>query len=362
MRVVVKRRPGKLDREYHFLGFHAGAPSITTDPLTAEYIEPYSAAYYARLAAMKDDAPGAPAANTVAFALTEYRRERVETMKKDHRTATLHYVELIREKWGSLPIRLLEAKLFRRKLIAWRDDMKAKPRAADYALSTMKAFLDWLIDRGDIGINRAARIGKLHSADRANITIDEGELARQRAAASTEAGDAFLVLARTALRRKDVAISLTWPCYDAEKKILKLTPSKSITKRRPRGRLVVIPLTDDVAALFDRLKAGRDEKVVTPQILLTQYGRAWTPAAITRAWNRARTGFKGKPGTGVQAHLHDLRGKGISALYELGVEIDDLCTITGWSEDSVKEMLKTYVGDDAMIGRVLAAVRRRNAE
>ncbi|MGE3303898.1 MAG: tyrosine-type recombinase/integrase [Hyphomonadaceae bacterium] len=355
-------------RDYHYFGFYGGAPRINVDPETGAYIEPYSPEYWARYAEVQKR-PG-PDPRFVSGMIAEFRRTVVARMSGGHKANTESNLDMIEARWATLPIEGLNARRFRRDVIAWRDSMAATPRAADYAVTTLNTFLNWLLDRAEIDINRAAGVAKIHHADRANITVSEAELAQQRAAVTPEAADVFLTLARTALRRSDVAKTLTLQTYYRDQKCLRLIPSKSIRPTRPKGRLVVIPLADEMCVLFDRLiEARKDRKVVAPQLLLTRSGRPWSPGAVTKAWNRARHGvvadeakrIKAKPGTGVKARLHDLRGKGVSYLYELGVTVEDLVAITGWSLDDVWQMIKTYVGDEAMVGRVLAAVRRKNA-
>ena len=55
-------------------------------------------------------------------------------------------------------------------IYAWRDSMGGSPRRADYAVTVLKLVVDWGVRCGLLVFNRAARIEKLHKADRRDKT------------------------------------------------------------------------------------------------------------------------------------------------------------------------------------------------
>lgn len=322
MRVV--RKPD--GREYHYAGHYGGAPRI--------YAEPFTLEYFAEIAEKQSPAPEIPH-NQVRRLIAEFRAGKLDGMPASGKKDYTRYLDRIEEKWGSFAIQGLAAKAFKKDVRAWRDEMKGTPRAADYTIYVFKSVLKAAVIEGDLIANPLDGIESLHTADRSDVIWTPDELARLKAASSPELRTVIDIAALTGLRRGDV-LSLTWAACDGA--AIRWKTSK-------RRRAVVIPILPELRAVLDA--APR----LSPIVCLSSLKRPWTPEGLKTAWRRALDRCE------IEKRFHDLRGTAATKLHAAGVERDDIAKIMGWSRETVDQIIDLYVGDDAMVARVVAAIQ-----
>ena len=140
--VRIVRKPD--GREYHYAGHYGGAPRILA--------EPFSDDYYRELIEKRAPAAEIPQ-NQVRRLIANYRTDKVPSFAPNVQKDFKRYLERIDAKWGSYAIQALAAKAFKKDVRAWRDEMKATPRAADYAMYAFKAVLQIAVREGDLIAN-----------------------------------------------------------------------------------------------------------------------------------------------------------------------------------------------------------------
>lgn len=323
---VVRRRlaSGEI-REYHYWGRGDGAQRIEATPYSSEYFDAV-----ARLLDGKSDSAPGKIGGLVTRYLTSpaYRSLRPRT-QVDYR----YYLELIRDRFGHYPLRAFEAKGARADIRAWRDEMAERPRKADLAVAVLNVLLNWAVDAEDLIRNPAARLKRVHHADRSDEVWGPWELLALVAAARPDARRAIVLAATTGLRRGDLC-KLTWSADEGTH--LAVRTSK-------RGREVIIPITRDARAIIDACPR------VSLLMLTTDAGGPWLPRHMSRQMQIARDQL------GTEKRFHDLRGTAATRMIEAGMPLEDVADVLGWKKDRVREIAKRYVGARAF---AKAAVER----
>lgn len=139
---------------------------------------------------------------------------------------------------ASLPVTGLGDPRVRQHLLAWRDQWRATPRKADYAMQVLSAVLSWAVDRGTLAVNVLIGHKGLYASDRADQIWSDEEIARfVEAAPSPEVGYIVRLACLTGLRRGDL-VRLEWD-HVGDIAIV-IEPNKS--RRRRPGKAVTIPL------------------------------------------------------------------------------------------------------------------------
>ncbi len=91
--------------------------------------------------------------------------DRRERTRRDYQKQ----ITKIENKFGDMPIAVLNDHRVRSDFMAWRDMMaKASQRQADYAMTVLGIILSWSMDRGFISFNHAARPKKTYKSNRAS--------------------------------------------------------------------------------------------------------------------------------------------------------------------------------------------------
>jgi integrase len=151
--------------------------------------------------------------------------------------------------------------------------------------------------------------------------------------------------AETGLHQGDI-VALTWKAYDPTPTPLsplgwiRWTPSKSITKRCPKGRPVSIPVTRRLAALLEKLPR------VSPIILTRPNGRPWDEA------NDLGSRFsEAKIEAGIiDRTFNDLRGTAVTRLSEAQCTPQEIRPITGHTIESINRILERYCARTDKLG------------
>ena len=242
------------------------------------------------------------------------------------RKAYSRYLDLIRDAFGDMPLDAIQDKSARGDFKKWRDKMADKPRAADYAWTTLARVLSFAKDRGMIAVNVAERGGRLYEADRTEKIWTEADVAAMLALHRPEISAALLMALWTGQRQGDL-LAAAWPNYDGAK--LRVRQGKT-------GARVVIPLSAGVRVMLDKMRAEVGEtKSVT--ILTNSYGKPWTSDGFRASWRKAcfAAGIKGLT-------FHDLRGTAVTRLALSGCNTAQIAAITGHSMKDVESILDAH--------------------
>ena len=240
------------------------------------------------------------------------------------------YLDLCRQKWGTLPIKALNSGKMRSVLIKWRNEFADTPKSADERLVAMSALLNWAHDYGEIETNVLANFPRIYRVDRSSIIWTQADLDRLFAHADQNLRDAVELAIHTGARVGDLR-TLTWSNVG----------HFGLTYQPAKGRwrkTAVIPITDELRALLNRIPRRRSVTILT-----SSRGLPWTEAGLSSAFQKAK---RAAGITGLR--FHDLRGTAATKLMKAGLSLEDLATILGWSVETVREIARRYVSADVM--------------
>lgn len=270
------------------------------------------------------------------------------------------HLDLIDERWGDKPISVWDDPRMKAKVVRWRNERAATPRAADIGVTVLQALLQFGQLSGRVPINVAQGIPALYKgSDRAEIiwTADDIEAFRLEAikAERPHIYDGLRLAALTGLRRADL-VSLTWTQI-GEFAIVKTALKKSRGKRRR----ATIPMTSALEALLAELRTRpRAEGVET--VLVNSFGRHWSGDGFGGSFNRIRDAANivhvDDDGVSKKKHLHDVRGTFCTMLLtECDLTDREGADIMAWSPERVAGIRKVYVDGS----RVVVAIGERIA-
>ena len=250
------------------------------------------------------------------------------------------FLDLCREKWGTLPIRALNSGKMRAVLIKWRNEFADTPKSADERLTAMSAIIGWAHDNGELETNVLRSFPRIYRADRAAIIWTQDDLDRLFAHADQNLKDAVELAIHTGARVGDLR-ALSWS--NVGRSALTYQPSKARGKKT-----AIIPITPELRALLDRIPRRRSTTILT-----SSRGYPWTEPGLSTAFQRAKrdAGITG-------LRFHDLRGTAATKLIKAGLGLDDLAVILGWSEKAVREIARRYVSSDAMADAIIGRWER----
>lgn len=272
---------------------------------------------------------------TMNALITEYRAS-TDFLNKAEKTRREYdrYLDMIREKFGKVPIFAIQDKRHRGEFKKWRDSMADRPRTADYAWTTLARVLSHAKDSGRISVNIAERGGRLYAADRADKIWTDELIGRLIAAASVEVRAALMMALWTGQRKGDL-LRTPWGAYDGRS--LRFKQSKT-------GAKVVIPVGQPLKEMLDTMTRR------SPVILTTRRGTPWTLDGFSSSWSKAvgKAEIEGLT-------FHDLRGTAVTRLALAGCSNAQIAAITGHSLRDVDAILdahylggKTELAEQAM--------------
>jgi integrase len=166
----------------------------------------------------------------------------------------LKQIAKIERDFGDLPIGALDDPKITGVFLRWRDGMASSPKQADYAWTVLMLLIAWARRDGLTTYRPPGRIDRLYSADRSDKIWEEHHCAAFMAVAPPPLQCALVVAIETGLRQGDV-LRLTWGAYDGQ--WIRLTPSKSVTRKKPKGRGVAIPVSRRLRAVIESCRACR---------------------------------------------------------------------------------------------------------
>ena len=245
-----------------------------------------------------------------------------ERTRKDY----LRQIAKIEEKFGKMPIALLNDARIRGNFLKWRDGLaKTSPKQADYAITVLGIILSWALDRGFISFNYAAKPRKTYKSKRASKIWTYNNVAAFLSVASSELQLA-LILARDTGQRQGDLLKLRWSSFDGVR--INLTQSKT-------GTEVSIKTTDELRTLLKEKKA---KGINATTILTRPDGQPWKTDHFRHAWRKAtlKAGVDGLT-------FNDLRGTAVTALADAGCTTIEIAAITGHSLKSAEGILEHYI-------------------
>src|SRR5262245_13702534 len=273
-----------------------GGPPLRGEPGTPEFIASYNEAVGTRK----------PASNKTLQSLidyfqttTEYTHGIGERTRSDYKKQ----IVIIEQKFGDFPISGLADSRTRGIFMEWRDALAAKSvRQADYAWTVLARILSVALQRGKISTNPCTAGGRLYQSARIDKiwTLDDEAAFLKSARAHLHLP---LLLALWTGQREGDLLRLPWSAYDGG--VIRLRPHKTISRKRPRGKAVTIPVGAPLKAALD--EAAKVKK--SPVILLTSEGTPWTEAGFRASFSKARD----KAGI-VGLTFNDMRGTAVTRL------------------------------------------------
>lgn len=282
---------------------------------------------------------------TVNWWIDEFIETEQSNMKEITWRGYEAYIPLIREEFGKDDLAVFEKKKMRRDVKKWHRRMKDKPRFADAALGTLVRILNVAVDEGELAHHCAARIKRLHKANRAAIIWEYDEIELACAQTANEHGELAIRFAElSGLRRADL-VRITRNADRGDH--LRWTTQK-------KGVEVLVPIVPELRDVLNRLDALRKKLDVEPvTILFSSHGSPWTESGLDSLINRAKgkAGIKGKT-------LHDMRGTAATHWIRYGSLDEDVAEILGWSAEDVKAIRRKYVDVHENMARSIRAAKK----
>jgi integrase len=251
-----------------------------------------------------------------------------EGLRERTKSDYLKQIAKIERAFGDLPLAALNDPKVTKEFLSWRDRMPS-PRQADYAWTVLMLIIAWGRSVGMTEYRPPGRIDKLYHADRSEKIWEAHHIDAFMAVAPESLRWALIFAAETGQRQGDL-LRLPWNAYDG--KYIKLTPSKSITRKRPKGRPVKVPVSDRLQMVIETLPR------VSTIMLTNGRGRPWHGNSFRKAWGAAT----GKAGI-VGLTFHDLRGTAVTRFSEAEFTPQEIATYTGWSLRDVQTILDLYL-------------------
>jgi integrase len=333
------------------------ASTAERDRLVRERSGPAVAAYQAEAGGRAD---GRFLAGLVAKFLDEVEANTAlaERTKADLRKN----LDPARTELGDMPVKALEGRRARSVLMAWRDQWVATPKTADARLGALAQVLEWAAGRGDIPANPLKDWPRLYSVNRADVIWEPQHLAVLLPRITTDAGrDAVLFAAHAGPRVSDNA---RIPLSAVREHAIVWQTGKS------RGRrTIVIPLTDELRPVVDRLTA-RARAAGALTLLVNSYGKPWTTSGLQttvqkakqKALAAARKAGGPQAASGIEhLRVHDLRGTAATNLVRAGLLLDEVAFILGWEKRKVEAIAQRYVTGEAIALAIVERMRRNKA-
>lgn len=345
---VAIRKPGKPVRWYIY-GWRGG-PRIAASvggarpKLTADMIR--------AIAKAQEEQGRRSDAETIAGLVADYRASpEWKKLAKSTKATWDIWLGRIETRFGKARLAVFDDRRIRGDILDWRDQWSDRPRSADMAMQVMSRLLSWAEDRGRLVKNHALGISQLYEADRSDIIWAADDFAKFNVSASVEVQEGVELAACTGLRRGDL-VSVPWSAV-GEHAIVWQTG-----KSRGKAR-IVIPLLPETRALLARIKARHaaemasrkpeKRKPLPATILANSFWQPWTAMGFGSRFNDA------KRDSGLQLHLHDVRGTFATRCMIAGLTDQEIADIVGWNTDDVAAIRIKYV-DQA---RVVVAIGKR---
>jgi integrase len=300
-----------------------GGPPLRGEPGTPEFIASYNEAV-ARKAT--------PPRGVMSSIIRAYQ-ETNEFLSLGPRTRSdyIKQIKIVEKEFGDFPLSALTDRRTRGIFKEWRDRRALDSRRqADYGWTVMARILSVAMDRGLVAANPCERGGRLYRSSRVDKiwTFDDEEVFLKHAPAHLHLP---LLLALWTGQRQGDLLRMPWSAYDGS--IIRLRPHKLLTRTKPRGVAILIPVGTPLKTALD--EAAKSKK--SPIILVSTDNKPWTEAGFRSSWGKAcgRAGLVG-------VTFNDLRGTAVTRLALVGCTEPEIATITGHSLKDVCAILDAH--------------------
>jgi integrase len=301
-----------------------GGPALRGDPGTPEFVASYNEAIGRRI----------PANNKTLSSIIAYFQTTTEFTKGISERTQSDYVKqikLIEQRFGDFPLSGLGDPRTRGIFKEWRDSLALKSvRQADYAWTVLARIFSVALDRGKISDNPCTKGGRLYQSDRVDkiwTLEDEAQFFRS---APAHLHLPLLMGLWTGQREGDL-LRLQWSNYDG--KVIRLRPRKTITKRKPRGVAVTVPVGEPLKRVLDTMTQHKKSLFV----VLNSDDDPWTEDGFRSSFAKARdrAGLFG-------LRFNDTRGTAVTRLALTGATPPEIAAITGHSLRDVGTILDAH--------------------
>lgn len=240
------------------------------------------------------------------------------------------WLDRISDHFGDLSIAQFErTDKVRPIIIKWRAKWADKPRTADYGMQVLSRVLAYCVDPlGKISLNPCEGIKQTYSGSRAEIIWTDGDIEHLKKTCSPEVAHAVDLAAHTGLRLGDL-MRLCWTHVGDDAIVVRTSKTKSEA---------IIPLYDGLRDVLARIPRR------SPVILTNSKHRPW--AGFGASYTKAKATAWPQ---GIDLHFHDLRGTAATKFYLAGLSYREIGEIMGWDEESVRKIIRRYVGRQAAI-------------
>ena len=319
---VTKRLAGGTQRTYWYAW--KGGPPLHGEPGTPEFVAGYNQAV-----ADKRPVNGKTLASLINYfqSTTEFTKDISERTRTDY----IKQIKIIEKKFGGFPLSALGDPRARGIFKEWRDELAVRSvRQADYAWTVLARVLSVAADRGKIKDNPCTKGGRLYQSKRVdNIWTLDDEAAFFKSAPPHL--HLPLLLGLWTGQREGDLLRLPWSAYDGS--VIRLRPRKTITKKKPRGVAVTIPVGEPLKKILDEMAQNKKGLL----IVLNSDGQKWTEDGFRSSFGKARdrAGLLG-------LHFNDTRGTAVTRLALTGSTSPEIATITGHSLRDVCAILDAH--------------------
>jgi integrase len=352
LHIVSKRKVGRPLRWYVYA--YRGGPLIHK----AEGPRPRITAAIQDLAAEARKARGVIAGQvpTIATLIDAFATDTTPEWKRLAKSTKQDYrmwLERIRLEFGDAPLAVFDDRKIRGDILGWRDRWADRPRSADGAIEVMSRLLSWGEDRGRLKMNAAKGIERLYEVDRSEVIWEKADFDQFIAAAPIEVREGVELAAATGLRRGDL-VKLPWAAVGDHAIVWRTSKSRGKT-------VVTIPLLSEAKAVLARIRERHEatmaarpvgKRISLPETVLSNTRwQPWTAMGFGSRFNDA------KIASGVDKHLHDLRGTFVTRCCIAGLTDQEIADIVGWDTADIASIRRRYTDNS----RVVIAIAERIA-
>lgn len=316
-KVTKKLATGKVKTYY----FHrATMTRLPDDPTKLAFVEAFKAC---------EQAPKTTTRGTTLSDLCDRYQDGFDfkQIKPSTRVEYVRYIGIIKHKFGTMPMKLLETRQARAEFLEWRDVLATKsPSGADKQMLVFGVVLSWGEQYAHINTNVLTKIGKKYKANRQNKFWSLDDEANFSRLAPADLRMALTLALWTGARQGDI-LAMPWSAYDGTR--LRYTQQKT-------GKRMNVPVGAPLKALLDATPRRAIQMVLNTR---SQPYLGPSFRAYWRKWVRA-AGVDGLT-------FHDLRGTAVTRLGIVGCSVPQIADFTGHDLASVTKMLQDhYLGSD----------------
>src|SRR5262245_41845928 len=298
-----------------------GGPRLVGEHGSPEFIASYNAAIATKITA--------PEGRLLGLMQAYQQGQDFLGLRERTRSDYIKQIIKIEQKFGDCPVKALADPRTRGIFMDWRDELALRSkRQADYAWTVLARVFSWAKDRGKITVNPCERGGRIYYGTRVDFVWSVDDEAAFLKHAPTHLHLPLLLALWTGQRQGDL-LRLPWSAYDGS--VIRLRPSKSITRRRPRGAPIPIPVGAPLKAALDSARKHG------PVILTSTDKRPWTPDGFRASWGKACK----KAGI-ADVTFNDLRGTAVTRLALVGCSEAEIASITTHSLRDVRSILDAH--------------------